>query len=144
MSDSMIELNSETLNQIKRDKDGMVNMIFIHSGDFELNKFSLTPNSACAIVEDNNNRLIVIKESQSKSRRYAEQDIGCTLHSPAFKQHYEVSNRQYNELFGENKWTKKWMKNEEFYALSSNKILIVEKNAKKRQQESWSSTGHRK
>ncbi len=107
-----------------------------------MNRPSRTPVGAWAVVETIND-VLNLKESKSTNSRYAKQDIGFELHTPSFGQHYNVTNNQFNEIFGIGMWVKKWMKFNEFIELKNDRNLITLKLADTLQEESWKSTGHR-
>lgn len=124
-------------------KNGRVQIYFTLAYNLTLNHPSRTPHGAIALVENDKNEVIIIKESKSTTQHYAKQDIGYTLHSPMFGQHYGISCNQYNDLFGKGNWDKTWMDKEEFSQWIDGRTILRDEDADKRQDASWKSTGHK-
>ena len=119
---------------------GKFTIFFIEAYNQILNAPSLTPIGAWAIVESQD-QVLIIKESKSKTSYYAKQDIGFILHTAKYGQHYEVSNNQYNIIFGMDNWEKKWMEFKEYQLWKKDRQVIKLKIASTLQNESWKSTG---
>ena len=130
------------ISKLIKNKDQKYTIVFIEAYDLTLNRPSRTPVGAWAAVETTN-EVLIIKESKSTNSRYAKQDIGFGLHSQKFGQHYNVTNNQFNEIFGIGMWDKKWMEFNEFMEWKNDRKLITLKLADTLQEESWKSTGHR-
>jgi len=137
-------MDEESLKTLKKNNNNKITLIFTIEYNATLNRSSATPNAARAMIEDLNGNLIVIKESKSTSEHYAKQDIGYTLHSPLYSEHYKVSNEQYDYIFGKDNWEKKWISKDEFIEWSKERNISTDKDAQSLQNESWKSTGHRK
>lgn len=135
-------MKTEIISTIEKTSNNKIKVVFVNAFDATLNRPSVVPFGAWATIA-NENSVIIIKESRSKSREYAQQDIGYNIWNPSYKEHYEVSNSQYNQLFGSGNWEKVWMEFDEFQRWKANRNLIIDENANKRQESSWKSTGHR-
>jgi hypothetical protein len=137
-------MDQESLKSLKKNNNNKITLIFTVAYNATVNGASATPNAAWAMVEDISGNVILIKESKSTSEHYAKQDIGYTLHSPLYSEHFKVSNEQYDHIFGKDNWEKKWLTKEEFIEWKKEKIITTDKDARSLQNASWKSTGHRK
>jgi hypothetical protein len=135
-------MNTETLKTLERDEEGRITIVFTLAYSWTLNQPSATPYGAWALVK-NGNEVIIVKESKSTSSHYSKQDIGFILHSPKYRQHYDISTNQYDNKFGKGLWEKIWLENDEFQSWMGDKNIVTDSEANSLQEESWKSTGHR-
>jgi hypothetical protein len=135
-------MTKDEIIELEKTKTGKIKVIFLLSFEATLNRPSSVPYGAWATV-GNKDEVIILKEARSKSVLYNKQDIGFSLTNSSFAQHYNVSNAQYDELFGKEKWEKVWMEFKEFHEWKKDRNLRTDRDAHKRQEDSWKSTGHR-
>ena len=131
-----------TIERLKRNDESKIIIYFGLPTIGTVNRPSKVSNSVCAMVKDPDT-LIIIKASRSTTEHYAIQDIGFTLHSPSYREHYDISINDYNELFGEGNWIKVWLDDDDYFELKRDCELITDSGADARQEGSWRSTGHR-
>jgi hypothetical protein len=135
-------MTQEEIIKLEKGQTGKIKVVFLLAFEATVNKPSVVPYGAWATVA-NKNEVIILKEARSKSAAYNKQDIGFYLMSSRYGQHYNVSNAQYDSLFGKDNWEKVWMEFDEFQDWKQDRKLKTDKDADKRQDASWSSTGHR-
>ena len=135
-------MTKEEITKLEKGENGKIKVVFLLAFEATLNRPSAVPYGAWATV-GNKDEVIILKEARSTSVSYSKQDIGFHLMSSRYGQHYNVSNAQYDELFGIDNWEKVWMEFQEFQDWKKDRSLRTDKDAEQRQEASWSSTGHR-
>ena len=135
-------MTQEILSSLEKNSNGQIKVIFVQAFDTTINRPSAVPFGAWATV-GNEKSIIIIKEARSKSSEYARQDVGYDIWNSSYKEHYTLSNSQYDQLFGKNNWEKIWMDFADFQNWKNARELITDDDAIKRQEASWKSTGHR-
>lgn len=135
-------MTQNELIKLEKTVNGKVKVVFLHAFEETVNRPSSVPYGAWATV-GNNDEVIILKEARSKTATFNKQDIGFSLISNAHDEHYNISNSQYNELFGPDNWEKIWMEFHEFQDWKKDRKLRIDEDATARQEASWKSTGHR-
>ncbi|PKR79550.1 hypothetical protein CW751_14465 [Brumimicrobium salinarum] len=135
-------MNAETIKTLKKDEDGKINIYFTLVSEAKLNSPQKASFIAQAMVE-NENDVIGLKESNSTDLKYAMQDIGFYLRDSGHPEHFNVSTKQYNELFGEGNWSKTWLEYEDYLKWKGKRGFVWDEDASLRKEETWKSTGHR-
>ena len=77
-------MKTDKLQNVKRNENGKITIVFTIAYNSTLNNPSTTPNAAWAAIKNHENIVVILKECRSTSEFYAKQDIGFTLHSPRF------------------------------------------------------------
>ena len=133
-------MTKEEILKLEKDENGKIKVVFLLAFEATINRPSAVPFGAWATV-GNKDEVIILKEARSKTASYSKQDIGFHLISSRYGQHFNVSNAQYDELFGKDNWGKVWMEFNEFQDWQKARCLRTDKDADKRQETSWSSKG---